>query len=278
MKAFKLMQSIKTFRLMQSIKTFRLIIRYLKFNLSSQMEYRGNFILQTIGMVINDVFLLFFWWILFQKVGTIKDYGMNEMLLVYSITTFSFGISMTLWGNQSLISRMIMNGEIDSFLILPRPVLSHILVSRLSLSALGDLVFGFVLFFFSGYLSLLNFLLFILLGVMGAVLLSAYNVLFHSFTFWYGDFTAVAEVIPDSIITFSLNPEGIYTSVSKLIIQTVIPAMYFSFLPVRLIKEFSMVSFLFLLIADMSFVLAAYAVFYKGLKRYESGNLISKKI
>ena len=98
---------MKTFRLMQSIKTFRLMIRYLKFNLSSQMEYRGNFILQIIGMVINDVFLLFFWWILFQKVGTIKDYGMNEMLLVYSITTFSFGISMTLWGNQSLISLMI---------------------------------------------------------------------------------------------------------------------------------------------------------------------------
>lgn len=269
---------MKTFRLMQSIKKFRLMIRYLKFNLSSQMEYRGNFILQTIGMVINDVFLLFFWWILFQKVGTIKDYGMNEMLLVYSITTFSFGISMTLWGNQSLISRMIMTGEIDSFLILPRPVLSHILVSRISLSALGDLVFGFFLFFFSGYLSLLNFLLFILLGVMGAVLLCAYNVLFHSFTFWYGDFTAVAEVVPDSIITFSLNPEGIYTSVSKVIIQTVIPAMYFSFLPVRLIKEFSIFSFLFLLIADTGFVLAAHIVFYKGLKRYESGNLISKKI
>jgi ABC-2 type transport system permease protein len=259
-------------------KLLKLIWRYFKFNLSAQMEYRVNFLIQTFGMVINDVFLLFFWWILFGKVGMINNYEMGDMMLVYSVVTISFGISLVFFGNLFKMSQIIINGELDSYLLLPQEELSHILVSRISLGALGDLIFGIVLFFFTPYASFVNFL--ILLGVctLASFIFTGFNIIFQSLTFYIGNSTSLASVIPDSVLTFSLNPHTIFTGVVRVILFTVIPSMYFSFIPITIIKDFNLLSVFILVIAAVSFMGLGVFTFKRGLRKYESGNLIVKRM
>ena len=259
-------------------KLLKLIWRYFKFNLSAQMEYRANFLIQTFGMIINDAFLLFFWWILFGKVGVINNYGMDDMLLVYAVVTVSFGISQVFFGNLFNMTQIIINGELDSYLLLPQEPLSHLLVSRISLSALGDLIFGLALFFFTSYASLSNFVLLIIVSILASFVFTGFNIIFQSLTFYIGNATSLASVIPDSILTFSLNPHTLFTGVVRVILFTIIPSMYFSFIPVSIIKNFDGWSMLYLAGAAALFMLAGIVVFKCGLKKYESGNLIVKRM
>ena len=259
-------------------KLLKLIWRYFKFNLSAQMEYRANFLIQTFGMIINDAFLLFFWWILFGKVGVINNYGLDDMLLVYSVVTVSFGISQVFFGNLFNMTQIIINGELDSYLLLPQEPLSHLLVSRISLGALGDLIFGLALFFFTSYASLSNFVLLIIVSILASFVFTGFNIIFQSLTFYIGNATSLASVIPDSILTFSLNPHTLFTGVVRVILFTLIPSMYFSFIPVSIIKHFDGWSMFYLASAAVLFMTAGIVVFKRGLKKYESGNLIVKRM
>jgi len=259
-------------------KLLKLTWRYFKFNLSAQMEYRANFLIQTLGMLLNDVFLLFFWWILFGKVGMINDYGMGDMMLVYSVVTISFGISQVFFGNLFNMGKIIMNGELDSYLLLPQEELSHILVSRISLGALGDLIFGLVLFFFTGYASFTGFLILIGVTVLASFVFTGFNIIFQSLTFYIGNSSSIASVIPDAVLTFALNPHTLFTGVVRVILFTVIPSMYFSFIPISIIKEFNLLSVLALLGAAALFMGTGILMFKHGLKKYESGNLIVKRM
>ncbi|HOO31565.1 MAG TPA: ABC-2 family transporter protein [Thermotogota bacterium] len=259
-------------------KLIKLIWRYFKFNLSAQMEYRANFLIQTFGMVLNDVFLLFFWWILFGKVGMINDYQMGDMMLVYSVVTISFGISLVFFGNLLNMTEIIIKGELDSYLLLPQEELSHILVSRISLGAMGDFIFGMLLFFFTPYASAVNFLILIGVSILASFIFTGFNIIFQSLTFYIGNSTTLARVLPESVLTFSLNPPSIFNGAVRIILFTAIPSMYFSFIPISIIKEFNLLSVLILVAAAIIFMGIGILLFKRGLKKYESGNLIVKRM
>ena len=60
----------------------------------------------------------------------------------------------------------------------------------------------------------------------------------------------------------------------KFIIMTVIPIGFITHVPLRLVKEFDPVTFLLLLAVTLVYTAFAFWLFMKGLKKYESGNLM----
>ena len=64
--------------LMEVKKSLKLLGYYFKFNMSSAMEYRANFLLQSFGMILNNAAFIFFWWILFSNVPSIGGYGFKD--------------------------------------------------------------------------------------------------------------------------------------------------------------------------------------------------------
>src|SRR3989344_5615081 len=118
-----------------------------KLELNTAMEYRFNFISQTIGMFVNDGFWIFFWFLIFQKFGSIGNWGYHEMLLLYAVLPTSFGLVAVLFGNWSALSKMIEEGSLDYYLTLPKNALLHALVKS-RYSGMGDVLFGLILAFF----------------------------------------------------------------------------------------------------------------------------------
>ena len=49
----------------------RFVWEHFKFNLAAAMEYKAGFVSQVVFMLLNDMFLLFFWWIVFRRVSSI---------------------------------------------------------------------------------------------------------------------------------------------------------------------------------------------------------------
>lgn len=46
----------------------KFVLQYFSTNLQSAMEYRGAFLSQIMFMFVNNIMLLFFWWVLFSKI------------------------------------------------------------------------------------------------------------------------------------------------------------------------------------------------------------------
>lgn len=264
--------------LTEAKKNISLIAMYFKFNLSASMEYRASFLIQTFGMILNNSTFIFFWWILFSNIERIGGYGFKEVMVIWAISSTSFGLTFVVFGNIRRISQLIINGELDTYLLQPKDVLINVIASSTIISAWGDIFYGILLFIGVYGFKLVDFSLFIIFCITGAILFSSVLIFANSLTFFMGDSQGIAGLVLEFLISFSIYPEGIYKGFTKFIIYTFLPAAFISLIPVRLIQQFSWRWFLLILGVALGWCVFSYCFFKRGLRKYESGNLIINKL
>ena len=80
------------------------------------------------------------------------------------------------------------------------------------------------------------------------------------------------------MINFSVYPEGIFTGIIRVMFYTILPLGITTYLPVRIISDFKFIYLLYLIIGTIIFVLLAFFVFYRGLRKYSSTNLMNARV
>jgi ABC-2 type transport system permease protein len=264
--------------LMEVKKSLKLMLYYFKFNISSVMEYRVSFLIQCFGMVINNASFIFFWWILFTNISNIGGYGFKDVMLLWALSSSGFGICFVMFGNVNQITRMILNGELDTYLLQPKDPLINILCSKTIVSAWGDTLYGVVLFFLIRGFDIKGFALFLGFSVTASLLFAAVLVTAHALSFYAGNVEGLAQLATEFLISFSIYPEGIFKGSLKYVLYSIIPAGFMVYIPARVISEFNLVLLLQVLGVSIVWIIIAYSLFYRGLKKYESGNLIINKL
>ncbi len=254
----------------------KLIALYFKVNLSSAMEYRGSFLLQAFGMALSNGSFVFFWWIAFQQIGgRIGGYDFKDVMFIWAVASSAFGASNILFANMNNITRLIISGELDTFLLQPKDVLINLLCAKTTLSAWGDLAYGFILMALTqGSADGSAWAMFLVGMVIGGLLMTAVSVMAHTFTFYFGDASLIGGMALELTINFCIYPEGIYRGFVRLLMVTLIPATFIVHVPLRLARTFHPLLLAILLGVSLLYCCLAYWFFYRGLKKYESGNLI----
>jgi ABC-2 type transport system permease protein len=79
----------------------------------------------------------------------------------------------------------------------------------------------------------------------------------------------------NALITFGLYPVEIFPGVIRVLLYTLIPAAFVGSLPAELLAEFDWGRMATLVAFTAGILLAARCVFQWGLRRYESGNLVT---
>lgn len=264
--------------LMEVKKSLKLMLYYFKFNISSVMEYRVSFLVQCFGMILNNSAFIFFWWILFNNVNTIGGYGFRDEMMLWSIMSSSFGLCFILFGNVNQITRMILNGELDTYLLQPKDPLINILCSKTIVSAWGDTLYGVILFFVIRGFDIINFLMFLLFCITGALIFASVLVTLHALSFYSGNTEGLAQLTTEFLISFSIYPEGIFSDGVRYLLYTIIPVAFIVYIPARIMNNFSLLLLLEVFGVTLIWIVIAYSMFYSGLKKYESGNLIINKL
>lgn len=259
-------------------KSLRLMAYYIKFNLSSAMEYRASFLIQFFGMILNNSAFIFFWWVLFQNVNTTGGYGFKDEMLLWCLSSTSYGICHVVFGNVRYVTRMIMNGELDPYLLQPKDPLVNMLCSKTIVSAWGDTLYGVIMFFIIRGLDIKGFLLFVLFSIAAALIQAAVLFTFHCLTFLMGNAQGIVDMVQEFLINFGIYPDGIFPDGLKYILYTIIPVGFMIYVPAQAIKSISWTSLIWVMVAAVIWILIAYVAFYRGLKKYESGNLIGGKL
>lgn len=261
---------------MKNLKSiFRLIGLYFKVNLASAMEYRGSFLLQAFGMALSNGSFIFFWWIAFQQIeGTIGGYDFRDVMFIWASASSAYGAANILFANMNAITRIIVSGELDIFLVQPKDTLISLLCARTSLSAWGDLAYGFILMAFTHGGDLSSWGMFLMSIVIGGMLITAVCVSAHTLTFYFGDASLISGMAMEFVINFCIYPEGIYRGFVKAIMLSLIPASFIVHIPLKLARNFDPKWLVILLAVSALYCGLAYRFFYTGLRKYESGNLI----
>jgi ABC-2 type transport system permease protein len=195
-------------------------------------------------------------------------------MMLYGLVAFAFGLANVVCGNALFVARTVVRGELDYYLALPADPLVHLLVSRMNLSAWGDLLFGLMVFLLADPARWLHLPLFLLLGVVGALIFVAFAALVGSLAFWVGNADNLAGQAMNALITFSLYPVEIFPGAIQVVLYTLIPAAFIGSMPVGLLSDFTLGRLVALLAVTAGLILGARLLFSLGLRRYESGNLV----
>lgn len=260
---------------MEVKKIIKVFSRYFRLNLASQFEYRTSFLVNVLGMILSNVSFIFFWRLAFDVSGDhVSGNSFDDVMFLWAVTSSGFGISHILFFNIHQLSHLIMTGELDTYLLQPIPVLFNVMVSSTLVTAYGDFFYGIILFAIVWGFSAKAWLIFVLAVIISALVITAVNIIAHTLTFYLGNSSMITGKALEFIVTFSVYPEGIFKGLIRTVIFSVLPAAFVSHLPLRLLNDFDLKTLFIWLLASLLYFILSCIFFKRGIKKYESGNLI----
>jgi ABC-2 type transport system permease protein len=233
---------------------------------------RAALVSQVSIMVLNDIVWVVFWVLFFRRVGSVRGWDGDRILLLLAVLTSAGGIALGILANARRVGTLAVDGHLDSVLALPVPPLAHLLVRRIEAVNVGDLVFGVLLFLTLGRPTVARTAVFVGAVAAVAVLLTGFLVLTGSLAFFIGR-NEGGELGFQAMILLGAYPVDIFAGAIKVLLYTVVPAAFVSSVPARLIEDFDVVDALWLAGVAGTFALAGWTAFTLGLRRYTSGSV-----
>ncbi len=231
---------------------------------------RAGFWSQIAIMVVNDVVWIVFWFLFFDRIGTIRGWDLDRLIVLFAILTTAGGIVLGLLNNARHTGQLAATGALDSALALPVSPLMYLLFRRVEAVNVGDLIFGVVLFGVFGNPTPQRTLLFVF-GVFCAVLiLAGFLILVGSASFWAGRNDA-GDLGFHAIVLFSNYPVDIFGGVTRIFLYAVVPAGFVTSAPARLVDDFDPWWAAGTAAVALGVATGGWLAFSLGLRRYTSG-------
>ena len=243
----------------------------------SALAYRTSFIIQVVSMILNDTVMFVLFYFFFSRFGTIGNMDFQGYIRLMTVVIGWYCVMhIFLYGSRK-IAEMIMNGSLDAHLLLPKNILVRILVSGFSITAIGDLIYGIWLLFFIKNLTFIFIAKLLFVSLCAGIIFAGFMVIFESLAFWIGSSKELSRAIFEAILWPSHYPPGIFTwMIFKVLFMTVIPVFFIAYLPYDIISSgFTLRKILLLIGAAIVFWWLGMFVFYRWLRRYESGNMMN---
>jgi ABC-2 type transport system permease protein len=249
--------------------------------IKSSYEYRAAFWLQVIGMIINNSAIIFVLALLFRQFGSIHGWNIHDTLLVFGLSSIPFGIIQLLFANMfgSKLSERIIGGELDSFMLFPQSTLFHVSIRRIDVSGLGDVLSGIAYLALSGYIATLAAAgrLAIVLVIATTAMYSV-SVLVQSLAFWLPGARDIGG-LHVSVTLMGVNyPEPAFTGAAKVVLLGIFPGFLVGFLPAHIIHNITWGNISGFLLVTACINIAGRIAFKRGLRHYESGNLVTTNV
>ena len=254
------------------LKHLRTHLEYLKLSIKTALEYRANFIVQTMSMLLNDIVWIIFWLIIFGRFKNINGWAINDMITLYAVILMAYGITGVFYGNRNNIANVIIEGRLDYYMTLPKNILYHLISSRSSWYSLGDMILGLCVATFC--ISLRQIPLYILMVVLSCTIVIMFGVLVGSLSFFIESSEETNRTLTMALISFASYPLSIYQGFSKILILIIIPAGFVAGVPVELLRNFNWTWLIYMIGFTAILTFISISVFYYGLRKYESGNLL----
>lgn len=231
----------------------------------------GGWLTRAMMMAFNNWIWFVMWLIIYRHTSTIGGWTLNQVMLLFGITATVYGLSFGIFGGFTNIPDLVRTGKLNVYLCRPQSPLLLVLTSKGEASAWGDVLSGLVFILFSGARSTTGWLYLPLIFFFATLVVLSASLVYFSISFWVPKSETLSFQLWETLMTFSLYPESIFPPVLKLLLFTVFPAAFTSFIPVKILGAPSIPYVVVLIAASIAWCVAARLVFRAGIARFVRG-------
>jgi ABC-2 type transport system permease protein len=115
----------------------RLYLHLVGANVRAQMQYRVSFAIRTaadFGVLVADFLPI---WFLVERFGALRGWSLAELALLYGMVSLSWGLVELSFQGLELFGAILVRGELDRWLVQPRPVLLQVAAAEFQLRRVG---------------------------------------------------------------------------------------------------------------------------------------------
>jgi ABC-2 type transport system permease protein len=246
----------------------------MRVNWRASLEYRTNFIFESILSVVEVGMYLFYWRIFLSISSGIPGISYEQLAALVVFNHIIYGGADTLMAGQVWeAGSQIVRGQLDIFLVQPKSAIFQLFFSGAQPMRALQIVVGVIVYFFFVPLTVVNALLLIFGLVTGTIIFTSWVIAIHSITFRLGNSVVIYKLL-SVILHFAKKPTSIFSFVIRFILYTIIPAAYIG--AVQSQQVFAAEAPVLFGLAALAVVspLVAVMIFRRGMRLYESGNLI----
>jgi len=263
--------------LMEVKNQLKVVFLSTKYAIEREMLNKVTFISNILFMILNNASFIIQWIILYSIKDNVGGYSFKQVILLWGLAAGTFGFSRFFFKEAFNLSDIINKGKLDTFLIQPKNVLLSCITSSVDVSALGDMIYAYIMLFIYG-ISIKGFLLFTLFMILGGLVVTAISIILNSLSFWFGRVEIIANTINSLMINFATYPDGIFKGFIKILFYTIIPIGFVNYIPLQLISSFNITRFIAVIGFSTFMILFAVIIFNRGLRHYSSSNLMNARI
>ena len=218
------------------LNDLRLYFRYLGVSIRGQMQYRGSFVMMSIGHMVTISFEFLGIWVLFHRFGNLEGWSLAEVALCYGIVNSAFSLCDATTRGFDMFGQMVKSGDFDRLLLRPRSTALQLAGQELTLRRIGRLAPGLaVLVWSSNALDIVwspeKIVLVVAAVVGGACLFSGILVLQATLAFWTTETLEIVNTITYGGVETAQFPLSIYRPWFRRFFTFVVPLATFSYFP-----------------------------------------------
>lgn len=263
------------------LKELRIACEITRWNLRAAMELRGAFVVQVIGMMVNNTAFVMVWIFFFQAFGKINGWSSAEVFAFQGVVAFSYGCSTAFFQGSHSLPTLVYNGSLDSYLMTPCSAYMRILTSEIKMSGVGDFFFGLLLiaaYIVMAHLSLLQAVLLISLLIPASIIMTNVSLITSLASFYISDATAFAQNLFEVFVSPSLYPSPLFPQALKFIFIFIIPSLAVGGLPIEAVKDYQWHWYVVIWALAVVWTFLAIKLLTISIRRYESGNMVGARV
>ncbi len=253
---------------------FHFIKSAILLNFKLSLAHRTAFLFSILIIVLKQILMLMTWKFFFAKYQSVHGWHFNDMVFMYGLVAFSLGFVDAFFYGLKQLPRYIENNQLDTFLLQPKNIILNVALSKGDITSLGEVLTGILLICYSGYFteSFFSVLLILLTGTLFTFALILY---LHCIGFFMKDAYDFARELNLNAAIMATQPSTAFKGAFRMLTFTLLPVGFLSFFPVEFIRTGIIQHLWWTLSGTLIFFALACFLFNFGLKRYESGNMMS---
>ena len=250
----------------------------IKKNIQSSAELRTSFLMNIVGMSVNNTAFIILWVFFVKSVGVIGGWTAADIIGLQGFVALCFGIVFSAGAGIRKLADYTASGAFDRFMLSPKNLLVRIATSTFGVSAIGDMVFGIVclgIYAFLIHATIYQILLVVILVIISTIVFLAAAIAIYSTSFFFTDASSVTSSLFELFLTPSLFHGGAFQGVMRFIFTFAIPSLLIGALPVEIVRDISLEKLLLVSVLAVCWFAISIYIFNHAIKKYESSNFMT---
>ena len=250
----------------------------IKKNIQSSAELRTSFLMNVIGMAVNNTAFIFLWVYFVKSVGVIGGWTAIDIIGLQGFTAISYGFIFSGANGLRKTPEYVVSGSFDRFMLSPKNLIMRIATSSFNASAIGDLIFGFiclVVYCMLIHATLYQIFLAIILLVLSSIIFLSIAILISSVSFLFTDANSVCDGMFELFFTPALFHGGAFQGAMRFVFTFLIPSLLIGTIPLEALKDISLMKILLMIAMAVVLFLLSVFLFNRAVRKYESSNFMT---